>query len=151
MSITGDWLAGFIDGEGSFNISHHAGNYQPRFSLKLRDDDSQIIKEIHLFIGAGTVRKNKCSPITSKYYSKNAKDQIRLDVVGKDNLKIVSILDIYNLKSKKQRDYNIWREAVEIYASNIFTRWSDATLKEARNNKLCDLKNKMETIRKYNG
>lgn len=149
MSINGNWLAGFIDGEGSFNISHHAGNYQPRFSLKLRDDDSDILKDIRDFIGTGTLRANKCSPITSKYYSANAKNQFRLDVVGSDNMKLVSILDEYPLRSKKSRDYKFWKEAVEIYSASLFNRWSDPELKKIRNNKILILKTSMEDVRKY--
>jgi LAGLIDADG endonuclease len=149
--ITGDWLAGFIDGEGSFNISRHGGNYQPRFSLKLRDDDSEILKEIQKFIGIGTLRKSKCSPIGSKYYSPNAKDQYRLDIIGSDNMKLLCILDEFPLRSKKLRDYNIWKRAVEIYSASLFNRWSDAALKKTRNESLSLLKVELETIRKYHG
>ena len=149
MKITGDWLAGFIDGEGSFNISHHAGNYQPRFTIKLRDDDSKIITDIHEFIGAGSVHRSKCSPITSKYYSVNARNQIRLDVVGQDNLRLISILDQSSLRSKKLRDYEIWKGAVEIYSASIFNRWSDLSLKKIRNDQLLELKIKLESVRKY--
>lgn len=136
MKITGDWLAGFIDGEGSFNISHHGGSCQPRFTLKLRDDDTPIIQGIHSFLTVGTFRKSKCSPPTSKYYSPNARMQVRLDIIGKDNLKLISILDESPLRSKKLRDYLIWKEAVEIYSASLFNRWSDASLKKDRNDKL---------------
>lgn len=149
VSITGDWLAGFIDGEGSFNISHHGGNCQPRFSLKLRDDDSDILKDIRNFIGAGTTRKSKCSPITSKYYSPNAKNQYRFDLVGRDNTKLVLILDQYPLRSKKLRDYKIWRESVEFYSNLLFTRWSDPDLKKLRHTKMLEFKTQLESIRKY--
>ena len=149
MSITGDWLAGFIDGEGSFNISHHGGNYQPRFGLKLRDDDTAIIKDIQFFIGVGTVRQSKCSPPTSKYYSPNARPQIRLDVVGRDNTRIISILDEFPLRSKKLRDYLIWKNAVEIYSQSLFNRWSDINLKKKRNDELSILKLELENTRKY--
>lgn len=149
MKITSDWLAGFIDGEGSFNISHHGGNYQPRFSLKLRDDDTSIIEEVQHFLAVGTVRKSKCSPIGSKYYSPNAHMQIRLDIIGSDNVKLVEILDKYPLRSKKLRDYTIWKVAVEIYSKSLFNRWSDANLKKLRNDKLSALKIELENVRKY--
>lgn len=66
-------MAGLIDGEGSFNISCHGGNFQPHFSLKLRDDDSAILKDIRDFIDAGTLYNHKCSPVGSKYYSPKAR------------------------------------------------------------------------------
>jgi hypothetical protein len=149
MKITSDWLAGFIDGEGSFNISHHAGNYQPRFGLKLRDDDSDILKIIQQFIGVGTLRNSKCSPISSKYYSPKARGQYRLDIVGSHNTKLVNILDNHPLKSKKLRDYLIWKKAVEIYSESLFNRWSDENLKKIRNEKLSILKIELEKIREY--
>lgn len=149
MGITGDWLAGFIDGEGSFNIARHAGNYQPRFSIKLRDDDSQIIRDIHEFLDVGTVRECKTCPVTSKYYTPNVRGQFRLDIIGQDNLKLVSILDQFPLRTKKLRDYEIWKKAVEIYSASLFNRWSDKALKKARNDQLVDLKIKMEGVRKY--
>jgi len=149
MKITGDWLAGFIDGEGSFNIAHHGGNYQPRFGLKLRDDDAAIIKDIQSFIGTGTTRKSKCSPVGSKYYSPNARAQIRLDIIGSNNTKLVEILDTYPLRSKKLRDYVIWKKAVEIYSKSLFNRWSDSNLKNLRNDQLLALKIELENIRKY--
>lgn len=149
MVINGDWLAGFIDGEGSFNISHHGGNYQPRFGLKLRDDDSSILKEIQEFIGVGTLRNSKCSPITSKYYSPNARDQYRLDIIGSDNTKLVEILNNYQLRSKKSRDFVIWKKAVEIYSKSLFNRWSDSNLKKLRNDQLSALKIELETTRRY--
>ena len=149
MKITGDWLAGFIDGEGSFNISRHAGNYQPRFSVKLRDDDSQIIIDIHEFLGEGTVRKTKTCPTTSKYYTPNVRGQFRLDVIGADNVKLVYILDQFPLRTKKLRDYIIWKEAVEIYSKSLFNRWSDSSLKKIRNDKLSALKIELENARRY--
>ncbi len=149
MKITGDWLAGFIDGEGSFNISHHGGNYQPRFSLKLRDDDTAIIKGIHSFIGVGSIRNSKSGPIDSIYYSPNAKNQIRLDIVGSHNVKLINILDESPLRSKKLRDYVIWKSAVKIYSESLFNRWSDNNLKKLRNDKLKSLKLELETIRRY--
>lgn len=149
MKINGDWLAGFIDGEGSFNISHHGGNYQPRFSLKLRDDDSNILKDIQIFVGTGTLRASKCSPTNSKYYSPNAKNQFRYDITGSNNTKLVSILDQFPLKSKKLRDYKFWKEAVGIYSESLFNRWTNSDLKKDRNNKLLVLKTNMEEVRKY--
>lgn len=149
MKITGDWLAGFIDGEGSFNIAHHGGNYQPRFGLKLRDDDTSVIEEIQYFLAVGTIRNSKCSSVSSKYYSPNARTQIRLDIIGSDNIKLVEILDKYPLRSKKLRDYTIWKKAVEIYSKSLFNRWSDANLKKLRNDQLSFLKIELESVRKY--
>jgi hypothetical protein len=149
FEVTGDWLAGFIDGEGSFNISHHAGNYQPRFSLKLRDDDTAILKAIQIFVGIGTVRGSKCSPRNSKYYSPKARNQTRFDITGSHNTKLVNILDQHQLRSKKLRDYLIWKEAVNIYSESLFNRWSDSKLKKLRNKKLLALKLELENTRRY--
>lgn len=140
MKITGDWLAGFIDGEGSFNISYHGVNFQPRFNLKLRDYDSAILKDIRDFIGAGTLHNHKYNPVGSIYYSPKTRNQYRLDITGRDNIKLIAILDNYSLRSKR---------AIEIYSKSLFNRCSNLELKKLRNDQLLALKIELENTRRY--
>jgi len=60
-SLTPEWIAGFIDGEGSFSRSSYetkAGKvYYPTFSVEQADEG--ILNQIQAFFGAGTVTKRK--------------------------------------------------------------------------------------------
>jgi len=149
--ITGDWFAGFVDGEGSLGIAHHGGMYvQPRFRLNQRDDDGEIVRAIRHFLGVGYLAKKQCDPKTL-YYSANAKPQLALNVSGKDCLAIVRVLDQYPLRSKKFREYPIWRRAVLDYAKNQGGRWLDPAIRKNRDKRMLAYKKKLEAIRVYRG
>ncbi len=105
------WLAGFIDGEGCFtiNITNHR---RPclRFSLLLRLDDAEIVREIHARTGIG-----KLIGRPARYTSMAAgKPQIEWRTQRTLECKqLAAILDEYPLRAKKKRDYAIWRIALD--------------------------------------
>src|ERR1035438_7101973 len=53
----GHWLAGFIDGEGSFAITHKpvpgSGKFACSLTIGLRDDDEPVLREIMEWTGVG--------------------------------------------------------------------------------------------------
>jgi hypothetical protein len=117
----GHWLAGFIDGEGCFLVQmvnhrprggkERPGNYQPRFQLNLRDDDQAILFEIAERTGVGSIRMEPSRKATEG-------GKAVWQVVSKaDCLVLVEILDAYPLRAKKLRDYTLWREAAQLYAT----------------------------------
>lgn len=140
--ITGEWLAGFTDGEGCFLIKHdkRIDYYIPLFRIKLREDDKNTILSIIKFIGAGKIYKES-KKITNKHYSVNMKPCLVFSLTGKECLRVVKIFDICQLKSKKLKDYNIWRKSVILYTSESIVK--------KRNIKLNKLKLKLENVRKY--
>lgn len=106
------WLSGFIDGEGCFIIlkdNRHVTNYTPRFSLGLREDDAEILFEIVDQLGIGQLyrRPKKHSPSNPQlhWYVANTHDVLIL----------AEILDEFPLRTKKVKDYRLWREAVRVY------------------------------------
>ena len=114
----GNWLAGFIDGEGSFGINPSNGStLQPRFSLRVRDDDLAIVEEIVARTGIGTIR----------LAAPTARDLARMPgthgtvawrgVSKRDYRALVELLDAFPLRAKKRRDYEVWRTAVRVQAS----------------------------------
>jgi LAGLIDADG DNA endonuclease family protein len=118
----GNWLAGFIDGEGCFRIERIASPnavgyiYACGLSLVLRDDDAAILHEIKAVtqIGAVILRPSY------NYGDRNANPQAGWHVRRKaDSVALVDILDRYPLRAKKAKDYAIWRDAVML--------WKDVT------------------------
>lgn len=107
----GHWLAGFVDGEGCFQILKRTGGahrgYRCRFVMALRADDGAILEEIRARTGLGTIyrRVAKARPADAP--------QWRFEVNTKEScLALVRLLDRHPLRAKKARDYALWREAV---------------------------------------
>jgi hypothetical protein len=107
----GHWLAGFIDGEGCFEVYRNAaGWYCCRFTLNVRADDERILLEIQRRAGVGIVQAKR---LAHRGDGADRKPQVRWVVINKpDCIGLVALLDRYPLRAKKARDYAIWREAV---------------------------------------
>ena len=105
----GNWLAGFIAGEGCFRIaSQKQGNwYAPSFHLKLRDDDKAILDECARRVGGRVYRMPayKTSNPGARWCCQSRADCIAL----------ASVLDNYPLRNRKAAEYVVWREALDIY------------------------------------
>jgi hypothetical protein len=129
----GNWLAGFIDGEACFIIAKGKSpngkfHYTCTFSLTLRDDDTDILVEIAKRTGLGCVR--------------HCYDHLFIWSVGakKDTLVLCEILEKYPLRSKKKRDFDIWKEGVKLSCAHKRNGdWSDIE----------KLKYKLSDMRKY--
>lgn len=113
----GHWLAGFIDGEGHFAIGRYddrrcgSTGYNCRFVLAVRDDDRAVLEDIQHRVGTGCLR-----PHSAPRKVPNAKPTVVWGVETKGGcLELVELLDLYPLRSKKARDYAIWREAVLVW------------------------------------
>jgi hypothetical protein len=106
----GNWLSGFIDGEGGFHIGElkQRGyvSYACRFALTLRDDDSALIREIHRTMGFGRVRK------AGDYGATNPALGWFVETKEDDRL-LITFLERFPLRSKKARDLAIWSAAVD--------------------------------------
>lgn len=112
----GDWLAGFTDGEGSFMLYCLTSGNERRanmaFSISLRDDDLETLRYIQETLKIGRVERHKRpTPLRG-----NEKPIAKYTVRRKSDLKhvIVPIFEQHRLLSKKKRDFEVWRRAVEI-------------------------------------
>jgi hypothetical protein len=110
-----DWLAGFIDGEGSFNIQRQTNcqSWRVTFAIDLRADDTPILTEIHSRLAIGRIYQRNGSG--------NAKQQIRWRVSSRhDCLTLRAILLEHPLRAKKASDFTIWSEALDAWCIRDF-------------------------------
>ena len=122
----GHWLAGFIDGEGCFSVSYN-GQRQRYPSLKctfriaLRSDDTPLLEECRRQTGLGVVYRQR--PFANQKWNPSAMWHV---AHKSDSARLIEILDRFPLRSKKARDYAVWREAVIVRNSRRGTRYDAA-------------------------
>jgi hypothetical protein len=115
--LDGNWISGFVDGEGCFYLAYRdtkKGNHpacEASFHLSLRDDDSDILHRINSYFLCGTVR-----PHVRRERAGNGKPCIGYAVHTIRDLAntIVPHFEKFPLQSKKQRDFAIWKRAVNL-------------------------------------
>lgn len=112
----GHWFAGFVDGEGNFDI-HAIHNTRRtficRFSIGLRIDDHDILAEIQRRTGLGDIRIH-CPPQGGP--RGRTGDQARWTVARKrETAALVEIFNRYPLRAKKRHDFEVWARAVSVW------------------------------------
>jgi hypothetical protein len=140
----GHWLAGFIDGEGSFTITAGRGRGSAvcALSLGLRDDDRPILDDIACTTGLGRVFNHHRSGTSRpravwKVYSRP------------DCAALVNLLDRYPLRAKKARDYAIWREAVGVWTAVIYRGPGAPALNRPTWDRMAVLREEIRKVRIY--
>ena len=115
----GHWLSGFVDGEGCFMLKIHRTRgknktyemFSARFEMLLRSDDRPILELIHSFWGVGGVTDKKrlgtAKPAT-RYYASSTPELAAV---------LVPHFLQYPLRAKKRRDFEVWRQGVELLHS----------------------------------
>ena len=116
--IPGDYIAGFIDGEGCFALKFRRDKkirggttkeyfyWRAEFAIVLREDDQEILYEIKKMLSCGSINKTKNG------------EQVRYSVQGIKELndKIIPFFIKHPLRAKKRLDFNLWAEAIKILA-----------------------------------
>lgn len=114
--LPGDYIAGFVDGEGCFALKFRRDIRRERknqpeyfywgieFAVLLRGDDRPLLEGIKATLGCGHISINRSE---AARYAVNRLD----DLVNK----IVPFFERYPLHGKKRFDYELWREAVQIF------------------------------------
>lgn len=116
--LSGDYIAGFVDGEGCFalkfrkDIKQNKGNKKLReyfywgveFVIQLRSDDIEILRLIRETLDCGSVHTLKNG------------DQVRYSVQNskENHNKIVPFFRKYPIRGKKGLDFELWAQAVKI-------------------------------------
>jgi hypothetical protein len=108
----GHWLAGFVDGEGCFQVSRNTSGrrfrcaYYCRLTIALREDDDGILNEIQRQTGVGNVDGDR------------KRRQRRWVVTDRDGVRVVrDIFRVYPLRAKKSRDFALWDEGVTLWTA----------------------------------
>lgn len=118
--LPGDYVAGFVDGEGCFalkfrrDVRHDRKNkpvyfyWDIEFAIMLKADDKEILESIRDTIGCGKVGN------VSK------RGHVRYSVQGTKEIveKVIPFFEKYPLHAKKKRDFRLWKEAALIFSRN---------------------------------
>ena len=113
----GNWLAGFVDGEGCFIISQNGqGARFCAFSLSLREDDFPILVEIQQRTGLGNARMQHPRSHRDPFAKWGVSSKV-------DCLALVGIFERHPLRAKKRRDFEIWAEAVRFWSDRMSGNW----------------------------
>ena len=117
--LSGDYIAGFVDGEGCFALKFRrdvrkdrSGNpeyfyWDIEFDIVLKADDKEILEKIGSALNCGTITIDKRG--MARYSVSNTNDLFN---------KVVPFFERYRLHAKKRYDFELWREAVNIFHRN---------------------------------
>jgi hypothetical protein len=153
----GYWLSGLADGESHFQarvgISKGRKNLQLRFSIGLRLDDLEILQTIHATLGVGRIN-NHFRWKTQTPLQKHQADYVVGEAAQLQQI-IIPLFDKYPLRTKKQREYVLWKQIVQTYGwqggdrSIFWTGVSRFTDEEWQ--KIEGLCNELRALRPYSG
>lgn len=123
--VDGNYVSGLVDGEGWFMVSlarkgkdKTITNFNPKFGINLRIDDKPILDWMRSYFDCGTVvtYTRPTSPcaifMVADLYS-----ILRC---------IVPHFEKYPLRAKKKRDYEIWRQMVNIQSETFRGYWTNS-------------------------
>lgn len=111
------YVAGFIDGEGSFSVSigkdaeyRRGVQVRAEFEIELRADDQKILERVLITIGCGKIYD--CSYDRYGWYP-----HVKYKITGADDMNnyLFPFLDKYNLQAKKCEVYKLFKEIVLMY------------------------------------
>jgi len=125
----GYYLAGLADGEGCFVIAPTRTGYTCAFVVHMRGDDRPLLERLQRETGLGGLYRGRTRKQPDGHPSARWAIQTTSDCAT-----LVRIFDQYPLRSKKARDFAIWREAVRAQTRHDWPRVGDlyVTLKELR-------------------
>lgn len=113
--LSGNYVAGFVDGEGCFDLQFRRDikyerinkpvyySWKVQFAIVLREDDEDLLKKVQTILNCG-------------YIYRVCNNQIRYSVQDIESLHniIIPFFKKYPLFGKKKRDFELWSKAIEI-------------------------------------
>lgn len=119
MTISAEWLVGFVEGEGVFTVeimkstSRTGYTILPRFQLSVHKKDRTIVEQIHQILGVGEVRDISMERLRVK--GVKASDQCMYDVTRLcDCFVLKKFFEEHPLQSSKKKAFAKWSEILGI-------------------------------------
>ncbi len=116
MKLPGNYVAGFIDGEGCFTItiSKHKTkklglDARVHFQIELRADDLDILKRIRETLECGRIYH-----ISYDKYGWHPHVELKVSSIKQITGKLIPFLRMYPLQAKKRISFDYFLQAVEI-------------------------------------
>lgn len=110
------YVVGFIDGEGSFNVSIYKDEtmankvfVRPEFSIELRADDRNILERVRITIGCGKIYA--CNYERYGWYPHAKYKVSRLDEISRI---LIPFLEKYRLQAKKSESFEYFKKIVKL-------------------------------------
>ena len=140
----GPWFSGFVDGEGCFMIGK---KFSCTLSIMLREDDRAVLELIRNTLKIGHMSRRVKSKAEQERNHSHSHPCLTWTVSRTVHLcrYILPLLACYPLRSKKCRDYEIWKKAVKL-RSSVSKRSSRPLwyMKE-----MDRLRNKLQEVRRF--
>lgn len=150
--LSGDYIAGFVDGEGCFYLNYTKEIKYKRkrkpvywrwvvyFYINVKEDDIEILKKIKDTLACGKIfhLKSKNHSLMVMYSVQNINDVYT---------KVVPFFRKYNLYAKKKHDFELWTKAVEIIYKHSKKSYKNSKSKpytQKENRILIKLRNNMK-------
>jgi hypothetical protein len=116
------YVTGFCDGEATFTYSRAVSNFGLYFAVKQREDNRQIVDDIHAFFNyVGSIYRQKESKGAPKAGISKPAVYYRVTKIN-ELQRIVEHFDQFPLQSKKKKEaYDTWREMV-IYKKDNYKK-----------------------------
>jgi hypothetical protein len=119
MKLPGNYVAGFIDGEGCFTIviSKHKTkrlgvDARLHFQIEVRDDDRKIIEDIRETLDCGRIYT-----LSYEKYGWNPHVELKVSSLSEITNKLIPFLMLYPLRAKKKYSLELFQKAVEVFLS----------------------------------
>lgn len=121
--LPGDYIAGFVDGEGCFYLTYRSETKTNRatspkyyrwisyFAINLRKDDMDILEKIHDTLDYGKISISKDG--MANYYIQNIDDLYN---------KVMPFFKVHSLRAKKKKDFELWCQALQVLFLNKLDR-----------------------------
>lgn len=116
----GNWISGFVDGEGCFVVRLirykdscvDSYRYKAEFEIHVRADDLAAIEDIKAYWGCGIIYTDP----ERNGHGRRAKPSLRYRVCRMQDIHNVLIphFERYVLRSKKRRDFEIFKAAIAL-------------------------------------
>jgi len=105
------WVAGFVDGDGSFYpLIHKANDYKCGFQVQLIFEIAQTLSETPILDIIGKIYFGD----THKWGKSGSVQHLKISSLKANNELVVPFFDLNSLLSRKQIDFLIWKEMLDL-------------------------------------